>query len=399
MKFPIKIGISILVILSIFVIMVLGAIESVTINSPSNATNTSDATPEITFTVVGNESSWTVKIYQETSPGSGSYANTQNVTATNNTLTYANLTALLNGTSLFYLEANGTAGVPWRNSTVLTITVDTIVPNVTSYARQNVTNPTGENMTALVNFTVADNITHVSCIVKIKQTGQSDVVFGSDSITMNASGLSRRCVLTINPVNVTTEGNFYIEATANDSAGNTYATNDTNWTKITLLEDKWTLMRVLRNITLIEIGNFSYHITQVAFWSNEDKNYTTWTKGTATHANVQVNDTTAVYVYSNKTVGLLRYWTTDVQNKNFTLYNGWNQVATFNTTALKLEEACNLTLSNATADTLYISVPLANESKYYSHRCGFSFHSQIEIPIGHGYWMNVENQTGMYIDR
>ena len=99
-----------------------------TISAPVDNTNTTDTTPQLTFTLTDNvDSTPAYAIYVD------DVANGQSGTVTNNTATNLNLTALSEGTRSIVVVATDDTGNT-ANSTALTLTVDVTNPSATIIA-------------------------------------------------------------------------------------------------------------------------------------------------------------------------------------------------------------------------------------------------------------------------
>jgi len=107
-----------------------------TISAPADNTNTSDTTPQITFTLTDNiDTSIDYDIYVDGT------INGQIGAVANNTPTNLNLSALTEGTHTVVVQATDDAGND-INSTALTINVDATVPTSAISAPTNNTNTT-----------------------------------------------------------------------------------------------------------------------------------------------------------------------------------------------------------------------------------------------------------------
>ncbi len=154
------------------------------INSPANATNTSDTTPEIQFTLTDNiDFTINFTIFVDGAAG-------QTGGAPNGTATKLNLTALTEGTHLIVVEARDDANNT-GNSTPLTLTVDTTDPAITLNSPANGTSTTNTSLT--FNWTAVDNLaTSMSCDLNIDSAVNTAGVTSPNNTatTTTASSLS-----------------------------------------------------------------------------------------------------------------------------------------------------------------------------------------------------------------
>ncbi|MBI4015066.1 MAG: hypothetical protein HY365_03890, partial [Candidatus Aenigmarchaeota archaeon] len=142
----------VLFVLALLVVSVSSA--AVTVNSPANATNTTDSTPEVYFTITNESASYNFTVYVD-----GIAAITTNTTNTtdNNTQVAFNFTSLINGTHRFFIEVrNSTNNLSGTNSTLVTITVDNVNPGVSITSPGNSTNTT--DSTPEIFFNITDNV-------------------------------------------------------------------------------------------------------------------------------------------------------------------------------------------------------------------------------------------------
>jgi large repetitive protein len=174
------------------------AVPSASISAPLNATNTSDSTPQLTFTISDAvDSSIAYVIYVDGVAG-------QTGSATNATATDLNITAVTNGTHAIIVQATDDAGNT-ANSTELTITVDTSAPSASISAPT--TNSWTTDTTPTVTFTLTDNIyTNLSYVVYVNGT--------NTATGTAANGTPTGVDLSVG------NGNFSIIVEATDSAGN-----------------------------------------------------------------------------------------------------------------------------------------------------------------------------------
>ena len=368
---------------------------SVTINpsSPVSGYNYSSASPsmDINFTVTDNinqvgwlnASIWFKGVLNKTL-----------LVITNNTPANITMFNIEDGTHSWFVDVMDSAGNN-KSSTPRTVFVDSTPPALSSVLNINVSNPTGENMTGYVNYTVTDaGLTIDKCWMKIIQS-DGTALFGNGLAIRNATGEKiTACYFSFVAANVTAEGQFNIELSANDTFGNSVSTNYTGWTKATLTANTWNHLSSSITTNFQLTGNLSFHITHVSLWSNLLSTYTSYVKGLSANATTNINESQAIYVYTNKTVVLLRFTPTTPAVTTLVMYPGWNQIGLYNNT-INLEQACDHTVTNATvtANITYVSTYRANESKYYTHRCGYTYYATVGIPRGTGIWTNMDAQA------
>jgi len=368
-------------ILTLISNFVYATITSITLNSPVNEYNTTDTTPDFNFTAISDiNSTFTCELFiNDTGYGT--------VTANNNTPTTITAnTSLSDGKYVWYInctDANGTVKSSERN-----ITIDTTAPSI-SFSVSNQTGAT--QMIGSINATVTDALLPIdTCYYTIYHPNGS---ITTETAMVSGSGSTKYCYLELNSSNLYGYGRFVVQLTVNDTLGNSASSNSTNWT-IIMLGEGWNLIQADRNGTLSDF-NLTGYITKVSWYNNSAKNYTTWVKGSATNQDFPVTDGDALYVYSTATTYLVRYWNVDVTSRNLTLTSGWNQATHFNLSSLTLSQLCSESLENASAGIIYVT--FVNQTGFYwSHRCGFSFNADVEVPRGYGYWLKV-NATTNYI--
>jgi len=364
-----------------------------TLISPLNGTNTSDTTPEIV--VQANSSQYGNITIQVFSDSGTTRIVTLNTTILNNTKTLFNITLTNNARHNITIEFSNGADIR-RNMTIVNLLVDGTGPTYNNVASLNYTNWNGTDMTGNISIVYSDALSFVDgCSITIYGT-QGTRVYNSSSATFNeTASANRTCSFDITSDMVHGEGAFKVETRVNDSANSvSSALNYSNWTKVTLVANSWNLIMAQHNTTLGGIGNYSYYITHVSIYNNTAGNYTSWIKGTATGQATKVREGDAIYVYVNSTANLIRYVGLGDTTVSYNLSNitngGWNQVGFFNNT-IRLMDFCN----EKTGDK-YWTFPAANESKYYSHRCGFTYWNETSVPKGRAVWVNMMNITANY---
>ena len=119
-----------------------------------------------------------------------------------------------------------------------------------------------------------------------------------------------------------------------------------------------------------------------------NKNYTTWVKGVATNENTSIIDGDPIYLYSSADTYYIRYWNVDVPNRNISMTTGWNQITHFNTSEITTGDLCSESIYNSSSAIKYITY-VNTAGTYVSHRCGFTFNNDTEVPRGCGYWLKL----------
>ena len=143
-------------------------VPSVALNTPPvNATNTTDATPEINFTIT--DSFFTSGLFYRIL--ANETVNT-NGTTSNNTVTRVNLSSLSDGNYLIRVEGENPSG--WRtNSTPLTLRIDTTAPSVSvSLSSESISG----GSTVVITCSVSDTLdpgTGISSLTVQKPGGSS----------------------------------------------------------------------------------------------------------------------------------------------------------------------------------------------------------------------------------
>jgi len=281
-------------------------------------------------------------------------------------------------------------------------TIDTTAPTLTLDKSLNIS--VSVNRSAYFNFTIEDANRYVnSCYSRVKY---DDGTYGVNVTgTMTLANNTRRCNVTISGSDITKYGRVTFQLFGEDVLGNRGNVSDIdtqNWTVIQLRDSAWNLIMVDRNSTFNQTANLSTAITSVSRWNNTNKGYTTFVRNIESNTWQNLTDGDAVYVYNNQTINatIMRLWKADVaggiaqtSNKTRIVSQGWNQVAVFNNSVMTASGACNLPLALSHAldngTIRYVSFYAVNESRYFSFRCGFTFNSDVLIPKGYGFWMNL----------
>ncbi|MBI2172655.1 MAG: PGF-pre-PGF domain-containing protein [Candidatus Aenigmarchaeota archaeon] len=179
----------------------------------TNATNTTDTTPEILFNLTDNAETdqINVSVYVGFTGGTLSYDGSKLIT--NNTIGRFNLSARANGTFLVRFEANDSAR-NLANASLLTITVDDTAPVFQAFtgsggtgATLNATNTTDTTPEVLFNLTDNAETDQINVSVYIGGTYDNSFLFTNN--TIGRYNLSARA-----------NGTFSVRFEANDSAGN-----------------------------------------------------------------------------------------------------------------------------------------------------------------------------------
>ncbi|MBI4018726.1 MAG: PGF-pre-PGF domain-containing protein [Candidatus Aenigmarchaeota archaeon] len=207
-----KLSFSVLLALSfIFIASVSNAAFTVTINSPANFSNTSDSTPQIAFTITGDNTTYNYSVIVD---GAIDHAAvTQRID--NNTQHHVNLSALINGTHWVVIEGRNSSAagdaIVSVNSTNITFKVDNVNPGVTITSPGNSTNTT--DSTPEIRFNVSDNVHATNLTYRIYVDGT--VVTAND--TNNNTNIAYNFTALTNGTH-----NFRVEI--NDPSGNGYNT-------------------------------------------------------------------------------------------------------------------------------------------------------------------------------
>ena len=193
--------------LSLTAAFTLFSITSITLNSPTNSTFTSDNTPDFNFTALSDSDSTLSCSLIIDSVAFGTNASANNNTAT--TIT-AN-TSLSDGARIWGIDCTDTNGTV--SSENRTLTVDTQPPsfNFTSPTPANGSTVTDD--TAIINITVEDATSPIdTCTIEFDGANDTMSVFGS--------GLQLYCESTFPNL---AEGEYNYTTYVNDSAGNSVA--------------------------------------------------------------------------------------------------------------------------------------------------------------------------------
>ena len=229
-----------------FIIRAFPVINTPTIISPSNATNTSDTTPQIGFNITGTNSTYNYTIFVGSTNETAGNVN-------NNTNTYYNLTALTNGIHNIVVEG-AINNQNHTNSSILTITVDDTNPVV------NLNNPENGDITSdttpEIRCNATDNIS-ITLVAQIFVDGSADG--GNFSINNNTE--------TYRNLSTLINGNHNITVQALDPAGN--AQNST-LINITLSDNIAPgIINIIESVT-ITTATINWNTTEVA---NSTVNY------------------------------------------------------------------------------------------------------------------------------
>jgi len=385
--------ITMLLVFILFSAVAYGAISSITITSPTDDPYyTTNTTPAMTFIAVSTSGLINASIWGNFS---GSFAiNTTNATAVvNNTAFTINTDVLADG----YYNWTGevcNADNLCAQATYQTVIVDTTAPSIGTITPLNITSAT--DMVTQINATITETNIINSCWGTIYNSSETLVSTVSGTVT------GTTCSIDVLASDVDDTGKFNIGMHANDSLGNTATVvNSSNWTK-TSTYDGWNLILADHNTTLKGIADMSGSYTSASIFNNTAHTYTTYVEGAITNNDTTVTDGDAVYVYSNTTVHLLRFWQPDVPSKNITITSGWNQLALQNSTTNTLGQICTLSLDNASISMKYatfVDMSASSDSRYISHPCALSINSEITVPKGYGIWVNVNGTTTMGLSR
>lgn len=256
-----------------------------------------------------------------------------------------------------------------------------------------------------LNWSVRDMNYIDSCWAKVYDlNGASFTVNATKNVTTGANQKEIMCSMNFTGDLGTNfvYGRVRIEKWANDTLGNANTTglNVTNMTILKLFPG-WNHIVADRNTTLGAVSNYSSNITQVSFYNNTEKVFTTYVKGVAAQEGVTIPDGTATYVYANQTTFLIRNWSIDKGSVsiNTTIRSGWNTVTHLNVSGVKFYEVCDtgkrvsgLTFNNTLVNFTSLSFYMANESRYVSHFCFMKFNNNTVIPFGQAFWV-LQNQS------
>lgn len=176
----------------------------------TNATNTTDTTPEILFNLTDNAQTNQINVSVYVAPSGGSFTYDGSKLITNNTIGRFNLSARTNGTFIVRFEANDSAR-NLANASLFTIYVDDYAPvlNFTSGSTINATNFTDTTPELTVNIT--DNNGSFTLI---------NVSLYIGSTFDHTELLTNNTLSKINITSARANGTFVIRLEANDSAGN-----------------------------------------------------------------------------------------------------------------------------------------------------------------------------------
>lgn len=319
-------------------------------------------------------------------------------------------------THTFLLNTTDTQGT-YRGSGI-NVDVDVVSPTFNSYANMNVSLSTGN---FVINFSVNANSTRGTvyshnCTILLYNA--SDNLMDAVAGTMSASNTSTKCNATISGSQIYGNGAFRIggwvsfNSTENSDADRytVYIVNQSNFTKVTLKANDWTLLYIDRAITMEGIANMSRNtIAYVAKYSQSGRNFTTYTTGLSTDAGTAIARGEAVYVYANASTTLLRWLDSTPTNASvgYTA-GGWNLAGSFNRTGLTLTQilsegdattlasgglfyAANASSFSSPNTTINYVSYLNSTGKYNTFRRGFSIDQSVLVPVGYGYWIYVNN--------
>jgi len=307
-------------------------------------------------------------------------------------------------------------------SGTIPFTIQAVAPTFNTYTPKN--QSISDNY--VINYSVNVNSTRGTvysrvCVVQVYNASGS--LASSSQGTLAVSNTSTACNYVIGGSDVPADGAFsvggYADFTSTENANavryTTYFTNNSNFTKVSLAANKWTLIYADRLTNMEGVANMSRGtIAYVSKFDSTTKNFTTFTTGLSTNATTSVAIGEAVYVYANATTSVLRQFNPGVINVTVTYVTGWNVAGDFNRTAKTLTQLqaqgestsrnsgalFNVTdytqLYNSTFYSRIGYVSYSNTTGYNTFRRGYSINQNVAVPAGYGYWIYVNataNQT------
>ncbi len=234
----------------------------------------------------------------------------------------------------------------------------------------------GTALTTVYNWTVTDSVasyialvtdtTPYTCTAKIYDSG--GVLKSTKTGSWDTVGATTNCTGTFSATDIVTEGEFTVEYTVYDEAGNTATSNKTGimnplyagWNLVAWGDD---------NTTVLDICDTIEHCTSVSWFNNSASTYTTYATSTPSVNNdTQVTEGDAMYVYVSADDYLIvnDYMPeTGISTENITLKTSvWNTMGLFyNTTINTTLYATNASGAGAITWSSWIDV---NADTYYT---------------------------------
>ena len=271
-----------------------------------------------------------------------------------------------------------------------------------------------------MNITVKFNVSDVNvknCSLIVQSIGGNTSV--PATLSGNAASLGyEECRAEINYSHMQGQGWFAIYPEATDRT-NTNATLDTATVELTNISlnntyvqtaiDGYTLIQVSPSRSLGEIANLSSNITIVSYFNNINRTYRTFLKGLTTNRDFAVSNGYPVYIYTNRSVALLRQWDSNlgVSSYNVTLNRTWNQITFWNNSGTTLSHSLSMNKTfNFTNQTVEVGIDPTNGQglvyssfynstmrRYTSYRWNFTYNYDKMVPRGYGMWLNFNATT------
>ena len=273
------------------------------------------------------------------------------------------------------------------NSSSYTFIIDNTAPTIDAYT---ITNESDGSL--LINYTVSESDPNAVCTFMLYNGGVEDNITGSwNSTTDNP----KKCYATVTSDDLTNEGYFIIGSHIVDSnGGSVIGTNQTNFTYVDLYAG-YTQVQLDRNMTMRNFSAMHDGITTLHFYSNTNKNFTSYTVGLSTNADTQMYDGDNAFIQVSADTSFLRKLTYDYGTERNVSYTfGWNGASAWNsTTYLNLEQICDEAIDNSSASITHVAWWESTYQRYTSHTCDFAFNNETQVPLGQGYFVRTNTTT------
>jgi len=380
---------------------------TVTLDSPSNGTYTSDANLDFDVTVIDTNPDVCV-LYLSNSSGQNVVINQTELSVISGTsLNLTSVGDMVDGNYKFNIGCNDTVDNRVNaSSTLLDLIVDTTAPTVPLIVSTwHQTNST--DTTPTLTWTATTETYFVRYLVQALNYATGAIEYAIN-VTTKA---------TVTAAMSLTAGNTYnFSVTAYDEAGS--STSSTNTTDTLYYVDEvcgilntgwnlcgatWTTAKNLSDIGAETSANFISIYNSSKQW--QTCNYAVSASGTNCNAetNIANGATSAVYVYVNESqVWRDRTWVADVNSANITLTNvstnGWNLVGMFLRNGRTFEQLNASTKFSLDNNVTMYSLPYNNGSSMpYVTKTGFNtINKNTKVDYGRAMWIHYLNTSSTF---
>ena len=291
--------------------------------------------------------------------------------------------------------------------------VDSTAPTIAGTPTFALGNKTTGGNYLNVTFNITD-INPSQCRVRLYYQ-DGTIINMSGEISYNSTPQWAYCYANVTPSEINKDGYVEVVPATKDEAGNeAISTTNQSWI-VYRLKTGWNFITGFENKTLSQIAGEFTNVTYVSVWDNTGtmKNFTTFTLGGSTNANVRSNLTSiygygSAYIYvSTDIVSMRRYYTPITSWLNATLFRNtttgktsWNQIGvTKRTTDLNatiMANACfNSThYTGSCEDITWVSwynIQLGKYCSFYRNRlatsCSGYLSNNITLERGDSLWI------------